>query len=167
MKIEHSYYKKLQHLTCFGFLPQLLHILLKGGKFSFVLVMLFFASYAFPFNGRKCDHLMRKKGGFRIATFLTTSAAQFTTSTGECSALGMNKDEQKKMFYYVNFEHLRNDIAKGGGERLMAFYSIYNCSQKSVGQNTSYLKKNFKTLVKDDAESSFTLIDPILNQYCQ
>lgn len=132
-----------------------------------IFFLFFFVSNLYAFNGRKCDHLMREKGGFRIATFLTTSSAQFLSSTGECSALGLNKEEQIKTFYYVNNERIKQDVAQGRGEYLDSFVQLVGCNQKTDLILRRELKNEFKILFVNDLEQSYKNLVPILDKNCK
>jgi hypothetical protein len=127
------------------------------------LCSLLFSTVTFAFNGRKCDTLISRKGGFYL---LPMSTAQFTSSTGECSALGMNKEDQRKLFYYVNFEPLKNDVARGNGETLNSLLSLSGCKNFSDFRIKKKMKENYAELFNEDSEKSYLNVSPMLDSFC-
>ena len=93
---------------------------------SFLIGLLFTTSYAFSFNWEKCRNM--DKGVWRLVGFFSpfTMSTQFTSSWGECSAIGLN--EIKKNFMNNNKDLILTDIAKGGGEYLVALGRL--CGKK-------------------------------------
>lgn len=132
-------------------------------KYLFICLFLFSAA-TFAFNGRKCDTLIGRKGGFY---YLPLSTAQFTSSTGACSAIGKTKEEERQLFYAVNWEFIQNDVAKGNGENLDALIKLSGCKRNSNSNLQRKLKDRYQYIFVNDVERSYNNIYPILDGYCK
>lgn len=78
----------------------------------------------------------------------------------------MKKEEQKKVFYYVNLDHLQKEIAKGQGENLRTFLALSGCDHDSHLSLRKQLKENFEAIFSKDIES-YLKISPIVDSYCK
>ena len=76
---------------------------------------------------------------------MLVSTSSFLSSTGECSMLGQSAHD-KKVFLAQNFEELKTDSARGGGEYLLAYASLSRCSQSASTQLPKSFQKNFKMI---------------------
>lgn len=132
----------------------------------FLMSLLLVSTNLFALNGRKCDNLMRKKTFWGLPSFLTTSSAQFTSSTGECSVLGDNKEEQKRSFYFANIEQLKNEIARGSGENLTTLFLLNGCPKKTGNFLEKQLQKNIEAILIPDKEKSYSNFLSILGSHC-
>ena len=129
----------------------------------FILLTVILSLDASAFNGPKCDILLKKKGGFYL---LPLSSAQFTSSTGHCSALGENKEERKRSFYFANIEQLKNEIARGNGENLSALFLLNGCPKQSGRYLEKQLQKNIESILISDKEKSYSNFLSILGYHC-
>lgn len=134
---------------------------------KYLLLMFLFSSKLFAFNGYRCDLLMRKEGGFQFFTFLTTSTAQFASSTGECSAIGKTSEQERELFYVMNWEFIKKDIAKGVGENLSSLLTLSGCKDTNDIVLRRQLKENYEAIFSNDIEQSYRYISPILDNYCK
>lgn len=122
--------------------------------------MLFGVLLIFGFSRKKCFNQPQLRGvGIGASTI---SSGQFTTSTGGCALIGMNKNDEFEMFYYANFEHLSSDAAKGGGDYLSAFLEIDGCNEGAI----IMLKNRFDRYFIQDSEYSYNALKDALRPFC-
>lgn len=103
-----------------------------------IIFILGFSVSSFGFNYSKCTKFMARWG---YPSSLTT-APQFTSSTGACSAMASRTDE-KKRFFAINYDRFQNEVAQGTGEYLYTLGLLFNCSQKEEILFRQELKKNY------------------------
>jgi len=130
-----------------------------------ILVLLI--SEAYGFSGRKCDAFMKREGFFGLPTFLTTSTGQFLSSSGECSAVGKTPEQERQLFYAVNWKFIQNDVAKGYGENLTALLRLSGCKGSKNSPAQKMLKNDYENIFDKDVEGSYLYISPILDNYCK
>jgi hypothetical protein len=76
-------------------------------------------------------------GTFGIQTFA------ITTGTSECTASGAVKSERETdVFVAVNFDSLKNEIARGSGEHLVALANLMGCERSDSFART--LQANYE-----------------------
>lgn len=123
--------------------------------------MLLFSCPIQAFNGSKCyDKVLART----LGTGGVYSSAQFTTSTGDCAAIGYHSKENKKLFYVENDLDLQLNIAKGDGVYLSELTSIYGCTD--LVKTKKSLMNNYKFIYR--VKNSSDRIDQILrNQDCK
>lgn len=101
-------------------------------KAFLLFTFLFFVVPSNGFDQDLCgDLLHRTKNGFM-------SSSQFTSSTGNCSALKNQKLSKIVSFFIENREQIKNDYSRGTGEALEAFLAICNCNEPAL----NYLKSD-------------------------
>jgi hypothetical protein len=144
-------------------------------KLSVFILSFCFVESCYSFNWEKCKRIMFKEtgGGWstKIVSGITNhgiSSAQFTTSTGECSAIRMSDKEEQKHYLLSNVDKVKKDSAKGDGEYLSTFLEIMNCPQ--IEKSKVKIKKSFEYLFKeeineDNYESFYQKIDNICYDY--
>lgn len=131
---------------------------------TFFLLMLIFilgnSPKAFAFNWGKC-----KRGGLDtrggIGTMvgasllnMTTSSAQFLTSTGECAMLGVMEND-KKVFIADNLDRMKDEFAKGSGEYSSSFARMHGCLQSGQTHFLKIMKKNYQSFREIETKSDF------------
>lgn len=104
---------------------------------------------AFAFNWNKCKRFMNRDPNDLFGIDFTTSTSQWSSSSGDCSMIG-EKSHDEKVFFAQNFEEIKIDVARGGGEYLSAFNSYSSCQ----GQDRE-LQSNYENIFVHDMESSF------------
>ncbi|MFP5520744.1 MAG: DUF3015 family protein [Bdellovibrionia bacterium] len=127
-------------------------------KLSIVLFLsAIFCLDAHTFNWRKCKSNKIDTRGDSFHTQIVSgifdysySTAQFITSTGECSAIGMSSDERAQLFYAFNYDKVLEDIAKNRGEYLASFEKILGCKVEF-----SKLRNNYDALSRASIEEQF------------
>ena len=106
------------------------------------------------------------------------STSSYVSSTSECAAIGLiDIDREKKEFFAYNFENLKLDIARGGGDYLMAFSKLSKCSESHRENYNQKLKSNYSTIFQSNFSISmeqeyFSIeklikADPILSLACK
>lgn len=94
-----------------------------------IILMLSFLAYndANAFNWAKCKRFLNRDNSLTgAAGFASTTS--FFSSTGECAMIG-RADHDSKVFIVHNFDHMKVDFARGRGEYVMAFASMYGCNR--------------------------------------
>lgn len=112
-------------------------------KISSIIILLSFQSFGFNWN--ICRKYATRGNG--LGYFLSTTS--YVTSTGDCAMIG-EKSHDEKIFFAQNFDEIKIDVARGGGEYLSAFNSYSNCQ----GQNRE-LQSSYESIFVPDIESSF------------
>lgn len=83
-------------------------------------------STAFGFDEAACDAMVSlPKSFFSRLILYSSSTFSFSTSSGDCAALGLF--HQRDRFIYANYDQLRRDSARGDGEYLTVLSSYYGC----------------------------------------
>jgi hypothetical protein len=94
------------------------------------------------------------------ATHVSSSPAQYTSSTGSCSFLGQNEMRHQRERYFVqNKETLLKEIARGQGEFLntLAAYSL--CEDSVVSRFAQKLQARTPEFVSSSHQSYGDIID--------
>ena len=112
----------------------------------FIFTLLALSSSVHAFNWRKCSNhvFFRGNGGGMLVS--TTS---FFSSTGECSMIGQSAHD-KKVFLAQNFEELKTDSARGGGEYLSAYATLSGCTPSSASELSKSIQQNFTLIYGKD-----------------
>lgn len=129
-------------------------------KVIFIVMMMFLTV---GFSWKKCKYQPSISGFGIIAP--TTMSGQFTSSTGGCSALG-SKEEVRKTYYALNFEKLKSDVAKGGGEYLTGFLDMSKCSANETGEVVSHLKSSYGNFFNSSPESTYPNVTSLVDESC-
>lgn len=145
-----------------------------------ILLIIIFSSETYAFNKMKCFKVRYATGIGELDIFLATTAlptttAQYITSTGGCSALGMNEKE-RVIFVVENSDHLRDESARGTGEYLEAYAILSGCSDHAKSYLPKVFQRNFKQIYGDKKERPLEDVyeemdnlvhrDPVLMQGC-
>ena len=124
-------------------------------KRAFFFTLIIFSISAHSFNWRRCT--TGQDLGTKHIFGVTTSSAQFTTSTGGCKMFGATQSKKSKMFYAINYDKIKEDAARGGGEYLEHFAYLSGC-QKNYSTWAHTLQIDFEKVFKNQMESSYNLI---------
>lgn len=128
-------------------------------KFFGLLLLLLSSTSSFGFNRHKCSNSFPGSRGYgwqysSLATLfgLSTSSAEFISSTGNCAAFGSLEDKRNH-YYSYNFESIQTEIAKGGGEYLDNLLSLFGCEvdkkRTLINKFKSEYSLNFKSYSQD------------------
>lgn len=96
---------------------------------------------------------------------LSTSSGQFTSSTGGCSALA-SKDQILQEFYVTNFDKIKTDFARGGGEHASILFFLSSCSAYESEMALNRFRTELPSLSFDFAEKSYLKTTGILKHTC-
>jgi hypothetical protein len=113
-----------------------------------IILMMMFSELLYAYDEKKCmDRTLLVVGGELL------SSTQFTSSWGECSAIGTR--ETRNQFLQANLENIKRDAARGAGEYLHTLSSLYGCKSFSK-RNLFYseLQKNYEHLFTEDPSNS-------------
>lgn len=94
---------------------------------------------------------------------VTTSNAQFTSSWGPCSALGLQLRQQERELYVAqNLEEIKKDVAnnKGGHLEVLSWFSM--CEDSAVAEFNSKLQQAMPELVNLSAPEFSKKVDAII-----
>tara|TARA_Y100000590_G_scaffold470768_1_gene669804 strand:- start:34833 stop:35156 length:324 start_codon:yes stop_codon:yes gene_type:complete len=80
------------------------------------------------------------------------STSSYVSSTGDCAAIG--KTQEQKRFLVQNFENLKKDISRSGGEYLTSFSKLANCDAFTLLELPNRLRINLKQIYGDDFQSN-------------
>ena len=116
-----------------------------------VCVLLLSFGNAYAFNGKKCWNFLYR--WYAIGVVFFTGTSQYSSSTGTCSAMAMNREEQAQHFYAFNQDKILEDIAKSRGDYLASFEHILGCKVELVE-----LRKNYAELAVKHMEDQYQLI---------
>ena len=114
------------------------------------------ATSLFAFNWKKCDQdtpATPLVGPF----ILSTSTAQFISSTGDCAMIGF-AGYDKKVFLAHNLDQMQNDSARGGGEYLQAFAILSGCSPEAQHRLFQAFQLNYQQIYGTTSERSIEAI---------
>ncbi|MFP5492918.1 MAG: DUF3015 family protein [Bacteriovoracia bacterium] len=117
----------------------------------FIWCLIIIPLYAEAFNGRNCYRFLERWRYLGVPIFTGTS--QYSTSTGACSAIGLNKEDQAQYFYAFNQDKVLEDIAKSKGEYLASFERILGCKME-----LSDLRKNYSALTSIEIEGQYEVV---------
>lgn len=127
-----------------------------------LLYLIFSVSNAHAFNWKKCREVFFA-GGNGVGVFMSTTS--YVSSTSECTAIG-NVENQKKMFIVHNLDMLKSDSARGDGEYVKAYASLFNCTKSYEVKIPSIFKDNFVKIYGDNfvngPESAYNSIENIM-----
>lgn len=119
------------------------------GVYVFLVVCnLIVMNQVYGFSWQQCERgVIAKSTVFGEMWFYSSS--QFTTSTGECAAIGYHSKENKELFYAQNDLELQLDIAKGEGAYVSELTAIYGCDnieqvKRDLNQNYSQIYNSKK-----------------------
>lgn len=128
---------------------------------GFALGLLLISSSAMSFNGHRCNRFLMKGPMFRGLT----TVSQFTSSTGECSAVGMKDDMQKK-FFVENYDNLMKDFSRGTGEYANGFFKLSSCGNNAKSIVIRNIRTQFSNLIDLNEEESFLQIKDLIQKNC-
>lgn len=112
--------------------------------------------YSYAYNGSDCrNYLFGKDGGYNR---LGISTSQFISSTGACSAIGMNREEQAQLFYVNNYDKVMEDIARGRGEYYLTISGMWGCRKEDALNKIHPLRQGYPLLLKLDEEGQYNFI---------
>jgi len=129
-------------------------------RFSIFLILCTYSFYSYGFNWNRCARNVIDKGTI-VGEMWFSSTSQFSSSTGDCAAIGYHSKENKKVFYVQNKLELQLNIAKGEGVYLTELNSIYGCKE-SLNLNKD-LKSNYINIYSSSRPS--VEIDKIYRLY--
>lgn len=131
----------------------------------FKILFLFLSIYSsntHAFNWKKCREVFFA-GGNGVGIFLSTTS--YVSSSSECSAIG-NVENQKKVFMVHNLDMLKSDSARGNGEYVKAYASLFNCPKSYEIKIPIILKDNFVKIYGHNSangpESAYNSIESLL-----
>jgi hypothetical protein len=110
-------------------------------KLGLLFLMVSMSHKTNSFDWSKCRQLLNKDQSM-TGGGASLSSSGFSSSIGACSALGSNLEEERKLFYTFNYNYIKSDIAKGGGENLISFLVLSDCESKVYPPMAVELKKN-------------------------
>jgi hypothetical protein len=113
------------------------------------MLVLSVATRAYAFDWTKCREKRAEiydKVGPLVAP---TSTGQFTSSTGECAAIG-SIEEKQKTFIAANYLELQKDIARGNGEYTKALAKLFAIDLASLEVFDQQLKRNYMNIFKSE-----------------
>lgn len=114
-----------------------------------VIFFVFYVSSSMAFNWDRCSDKVFFSGN-GVGIFLSTSS--FVSSTGSCKAIG--EVDQKKYFIAQNYEPLKIDLARGGGEYLYAYAEFFGCTGEARLEYSGYLQRNFIKIYGEKLDNS-------------
>lgn len=114
-----------------------------------ITLMLISINVSYGFNFRECNKALARHGYF----FSLTSAVQWTSSTGVCSAMAL-RNEEKKRFFAINYDKFQNEVAQGSGEHLYIFSQLSNCTEAEQLKLNSLLKQNYRFIFSADYDEN-------------
>ena len=123
--------------------------------------LLVFSFESFSFDGSKCNEELfqraRKQtpeaGLLSTTVAVPVSTSQFISSTGSCSAIA-SKEIEKKQFIANNYEPLKIDMARGGGEFINTYANIAGCSSNVRNEYSRQLQLNLSQIYGEQLENS-------------
>ncbi|OFZ15271.1 MAG: hypothetical protein A2X86_08070 [Bdellovibrionales bacterium GWA2_49_15] len=110
------------------------------------LLMIILIDHSFAFSWKRCHKEWIQS---TFGTGVAISTTSFVSSTGACSAIGMNTQDQKKLFVAQNSDKLMEDSARGGGEYLSAYASLSGCLQDGRDKLPVVFQRNFVQIFGD------------------
>jgi len=88
----------------------------------FILILAVLSAEAHAFNLNKCKRTYpnNRNRSWQVVALgnmigMSTSSAEFISSTGNCAMIGQIEHE-KKMFIVTNFDKMKEDLTKGNGD---------------------------------------------------
>ena len=126
-------------------------------RFILLLAFLMFPQYTLAFNWEKCTKSIARanpNGSSIVALIGPTLSAtsSYISSTRECSAFGEVEDQQK-IFLIANYDLLKIEIAKGGGEYLTSYLTLMRCTEDEIKRFPTILKSNYTNIFGEQLES--------------
>ncbi len=103
-------------------------------------------------------------------TFENTSDAStdFTSSTSPREDKKESDAQKAKAFAAANFDHLKSDMARGGGEHLAAFSHLLGISKAHQSDFFVYTREQYPVLIKSsstDSEEMLAKLDTALSAH--
>ena len=103
----------------------------------------------------------------KYSSNISTSEAQSTSSTGECSLFALEeRKNQREVFISQNYDQIKKNIAMGSGDHLsvLAWFSL--CEDSAQQDYNLLLQKNFEKffLKKEDKASLSEKIDHMISE---
>lgn len=126
-------------------------------RFIFYSLLCLIPMKAFSFNWDRCSKKWIDTSSW-LGEGWFTSSSSYLSSTGECSALGMVKEDQAKLFYAFNNDKVLNDVARGTGEHYLALSEMWGCSEKSALNEVSSLRENYLELVHSELGTQYSMM---------
>lgn len=117
-------------------------------------ILLFFGT-ANAFNWNRCSSSIdRKRSTALWGSNFFTSSSQFSTSTGDCAMIG-EKSHDEKVYFAQNFDEIKIDVARGGGDYLFALTSYSECKNINIYKYGQRAQENFEEIYSSSIENSF------------
>ncbi len=118
-------------------------------KYLSLVLIIVFTFPAFGFDWERCKNSDDFRAAWVSIGFVTSS--EFTTSTGECSALAMNDTEEKKKYVTQNVNNLKIDTALGRGQFLAEYLFLNSC--KDINNLQGKVKQKYNYIFSDSEPS--------------
>lgn len=131
--------------------------------FVLVFTLFAFSENSYSFSWSKCKSYLSTPGRSLFGIGILSATTQFSSTWGPCTGLGMNKEDEIKLFYYVNFDHIKSDIAKGSGDYLNGFLQHRDCNKKGVELK---LRRDYFQIFNGDMSESYNAINDNLRISC-
>lgn len=152
--------------------------------FSFLVIALSAPIFAQNYGDAGCglgSVIFGNKPGF-VQIFAATTNAFFnsqlfgiTSGTSNCRGLSASAKVEQSRYAEANHESLRQDVARGEGERLQNFAALFGCQADSQEYFARFAQNNYDYIFANDARgaevvnrfSSLAQKDTLLNQSCR
>nr|BDT28446.1 hypothetical protein BHI3_19120 [Bacteriovorax sp. HI3] len=126
-------------------------------KYTIIFLLFLLCERVYPYDYKKCS----SQGLGSLSFFgVSTSAGQFTSSTGGCSMIGQTAYD-KKVFLVNNSDPLRIDISRGNGEYLDAYAIISGCDLKTREYLPVLLQKNYVEIWGEEEKETKAVYDSL------
>lgn len=132
-----------------------MYIVFKAVVNKIKFLCLIVSSCAYSFNWKKCDRNWLEE---TMGAGVIVSTTSFISSTGDCAMIG-EKSHDEKVYFAQNFEEIKIDVARGGGEYLTAFTKYGNCSNFDLMKFSKNAQENFEVIYSEKIESSFVKLN--------
>jgi len=127
-----------------------------------IILSIFTIIPCFAFDTERCLE-GTKKYGFLLDSLV--SGTQFTSSFGDCSAIATK--EFARTYIVDNELNLKQEIAIGTGEYLLAMDEVLNCPPSIHANLNLYLQRKTPLILKLSNEQFFQEINKTAEQICQ
>ena len=88
-------------------------------KIFLIFALTLFSISSLAYNDSRCNRVF---GRYFWGASGLVSTSQFSSSTGECAAFGMN-EEARQQYYALNFDQIKSDAARGEGDWMKTLLS--------------------------------------------
>lgn len=129
-----------------------------------VFICAIIPNHAFAFNREECEKGIEKYSWGFLGTMI--SMGQTTSSTGGCS-LFKKAGNPRLEFIKHNFENIKIECSRGGGEFIQAYAQLSGCAPKTVPLIAKAFHDNFTfifgQLAENNPELVYKKIDAVIN----